>query len=246
VNLSQGYLSAISTGVEKFFWFAAATSVRYGWAVFYESYIPRPRLIALNGLARVLNGRKITGRLDLGTQKVACVPIDGKAGAAAVLWNTSEMVKLRLPAGSDVTLLDMLANPLERARAGEIELKYGRPVFVVANKGTLKDLTEAIAKAKVDQSIPVEVTAVKGEGGAPQWALRLINRGDRNIDLRVTLEGAGGTKSTMQFTDLAPGGVVTMACPPAGATTGEVAVKVTLEAGGLEVPKETREVKAAP
>jgi hypothetical protein len=246
VNLSQGYLSAISTGVEKFFWFAAATSVRYGWAVFYESYIPRPRLIALNGLARVLKDRKITGRLDLGKGKVACVPMDGqederqvRAHPAAAVWNTSEMVKLQLPAGTDVTLLDMLANPLEGAKAGEIELKYGRPVFIVAKKGTLKDLTEVLAKAKVDDSIPVEVTAEN----VPQRALKLVNRGDRNVDLRVTVEGAGVTKTTMQFTDLEPDGILTMGYAPTKATTGEATVKVTLEAGGLEVRTETREVK---
>jgi hypothetical protein len=243
VNLSQAYLSAISTGVEKFFWFAAATSVRYGWAVFYESYIPRPRLIALNGLARVLKDRKISGRLDLGKGKVACVPMDGKGGAAVALWNTSEMVRLQLPAATDVALLDMLANLLEGVKEGEIELKYGRPVFMVAKRGTLKDLTEALAKAKVDDSIPVELTAEKGEGGVPQWALRLVNCGDRNIDLRVTVEGAGVTKNTLQFTDLEPDGILMMDYAPTRATTGETTVKVTLEAGGLEAPKETREVK---
>ena len=39
VNLVQSYLSALATGVEKFFWFSGQTSPTYGWGVFYEDYI---------------------------------------------------------------------------------------------------------------------------------------------------------------------------------------------------------------
>jgi len=240
VNLTQGYLSALGSGVERFFWFSAQTSVRYGWAVYYESYIPRPRLIALNGLARMLKDRKVTGRIELAGGKVACIPMDGKGGPAVALWNTMEMVKLELPTGLNVEVLDMLANPLEGGTPGALVLTRGEPVFVAAKGGSLKQLTDTLKKAKVDDSIPVEIAGQGIAGGGVLLTVR--NLGDRPIDLRLWVSG-GGVKDNTQIADLAAGAVKEVKLSGERRAAGEEAVRVSVEAGGYKVREATREVK---
>jgi len=227
VNLAQSYLSALSTGAEKFFWFSAQTTPRYGDAVFYEDYVPRPRLVALNGLARVLKGRRITGRTEMGEGKVACVLMDGNAGAAAALWNLEDTLTVRLAAGTKVTWADMLGNPMDtETPAGPIELRLGRPVYVLTDKPGAEQLTRTLKQADVTLRTPVEVAAARTADG--KLEVSLSSRSALYLDLRVSV----------QAQDLFPAGV-----QPAGIAdlAPEETRKVTFEVakappGGTEIP----------
>ncbi len=236
VNLVQGYLSALSTGAEKFFWFSAQTTPTYGWAVFYEDYVPRPRLVALNGLARVLKGRRVTGRTELGDGKVACVLMDGEAGAAAALWNLDETMTVRLPAGTTVTWADMLGNPMAaEAPAGPVELRLGRPVYVLTNKPGAELLTEMLGRADVTPRMPVAVAATRAADGKLEVALS--NEDVQNVDLRLRVVAADLFATPPQpvgMADLAPGETRTAAFQPdkAPAPGTEVPVTVEIDLGG--------------
>jgi hypothetical protein len=235
VNLVQGYLSALATGAEKFFWFSAQTTPRYGWGVFYEDYVPRPRLVALNGLARVLKGRRVTGRTALGDGKVACVLMDGEAGAAAALWNLDDAMTVRLPAGTQVTRADMLGNPMETADTeSPIDLRLGRPVYVLTDRPGVEQLAEALRQAEVNLRTPVEVVASRTADGKLEIALRSESAG--NLDLRVSVRAPDLFAQAVEpvvIADLAPQETRTIAFElarrPAAGT--EVPVTVDIEFG---------------
>jgi len=236
VNLAQSYLSALSAGAEKFFWFSAQTTPRYGDAVFYEDYVPRPRLVALNGLARVLKGRRVTGRTELGDGKVACVLMDGNAGAAAALWNLEDTMTVRLAAGTKVTWADMLGNPMEtEAPAGPIELRLGRLVYVLTDRPGDEQLTRILKQADVTVRMPVEVSATRTADGKLEIALR--SESARNLDLRVSVQAPDlfpGGVQPVGIADLAPQETRKVTFEPAkGSAAGtEVPVTVGLEIGG--------------
>jgi len=187
INLVQSYLSALSTGAEKFFWFSAQTSPRYGMGIYFEDYVPRPRLVALNGLARVLDGRRIVGRLDLGQPGVACVLMDGSAGPAAALWNLADPMSIRLPQDVGAAWADMLGNPLPTAGDGEpVVLQLGRPVYVLANAPGLSALRDALRRAEVRAFPVVGVQLSRTADGAVRVELR--NQAARRLDLRVSVK----------------------------------------------------------
>jgi hypothetical protein len=228
INLAQSYLSALSTGAEKFFWFSAQTTPTYGDAVFYEDYVPRPRLVALNGLARVLKGRRVTGRADLGEGKVACVLMDGEAGAAAALWNLGEQMTLCLPAGTAGTWTDMLGNPMPaEATAQPIKLELGRPVYLLTDAPGADRLANVLKQADIELVTPVSMTANMTADG--KLEIGLTNVVADNLDLRI------GVRAPALFTE--PAVAVVLADLAPGETR-----KVVFEPG--PVPAAGREVRA--
>jgi len=239
VNLVQGYLSALATGAEKFFWFSAQTTPRYGWGVFYEDYVPRPRLVALNGLARVLKGRRVTGRTALGDGKVACVLMDGEAGAAAALWNLDDAMTVRLPTGTQVTRADMLGNPMQPENPeAPIELRLGRPAYVLTDRPGVEQLAEVLKRAEVNLRTPVEVVASRTAEGKLEIALRSECAG--NLDLRVSVRAPDLFAQAVEpvvIADLAPQEMRTVVFEPdkRPAAGTEVPVTVDVESGSHEI-----------
>ncbi len=235
INLAQGYLSALSTGAEKFFWFSAQTTPTYGHAVFYENYVPRPRLIALNGLARVLKGRRVTGRMELGDGQVACVLMDGEAGAAAALWDLGDAMTVRLPARTAGTWTDMLGNPMPtEVSADPIELRLGRPVYLLTDAPGVERLASALRQADVEAVTPVSVTASLTADG--KLEVGLTNVGAENLDLRLRVEAPSLFTAPAQpvvVADLAPGETRNVAFEPGRlpAAGREVRVTVQVELG---------------
>jgi hypothetical protein len=238
VNLVQSYLSALSLGVEKFFWFSAQTTATYGWAVYYENYVPRPRLVALNGLARLLKDRKITGRATLGDGKVACVILEGKAGPAVAVWNLDDTVTLRLPEGTDVAFTDMLCNAMEPPPGAKgLELRLGRPVYILTRNPATR-LMEALQRAQVDARPPLEVTASRTPNG--KLELSVSNECDHSLDLLVYVQSANlfaADPAPVAVLDLAPQEVKKIELQPdkrpaEGAET-PVSVKIDIGAHGM-------------
>ena len=100
-----------SLGVDKYFWFSAQTSPTYGAAVFYENYIPRPRLAALNACASFIEGPRTGGRtapagMHRCTSSRAPTPV-------CVVWNMDAAARLSLPLpASAVQVFDLMGNPV--------------------------------------------------------------------------------------------------------------------------------------
>jgi hypothetical protein len=194
VDLVQSYLSALGTGIEKFFWFSAQTSPTYGWGVFYEDYIPRPRLVALNGLARLLDGRRVTGRAELCDGQVACVLLDGDAGPAAAVWNLGEGLELRLPSVRGISPRDMLGNPRGGTdRAADtgprpLLLEEGRPVYLVSTGPSAREVEDLLRRAEASPAsgrFPLEAAARKTAGGGLE--VRVTNLTGNGLDARVRI-----------------------------------------------------------
>jgi hypothetical protein len=235
VTLVQSYLSALSTAVERFFWFSAQTSPTYGWGVFYEDYVPRPRLIALNGLARVLAERKVTGRVDLCDGKVACVLLDGEAGPAAAVWNLSGSLSLTLPTSEALAFRDMLGNPLRQAAGRPPLLERGRPVYVTAkglSTAQLRDLLLQAKAAPAGASFPLTATVAKTGDG--KLEVRVANVTSDSVDARVRVaapELFTAPPEAVQLPDFAGEATQTVTLTPARRPQTETEVTVTLEVG---------------
>ncbi len=237
-GLVQAYLSALATGVEKFFWFSAQTSPTYGWAVFYEDYTPRPRLVALNGLARLLRGRRVVERLALPEGAPACVLLDGEAGAAAALWNLGDNLLLRLPdeAGA-LRALDLLANPLPGeggAAPRELALRSGQPLYLLAPGLSLRDLAALLRRATFSEEFPVQVSARKTDEGSLE--VTVTSLADRCLDLRVGVtcpELFAAPPEPIALVDLPGGEGSSLAYRPdrAIAAGRDVEAKITVELG---------------
>ena len=248
INLVQSYLSALSTGAEKFFWFSAQTTPTYGFAVFYENYVPRPRLVALNGLARVLNGRSITGRMDLGDGQIACVLMDGEAGAAAALWNLGGPMTVRLAADVEASWVDMLANPLETDTPAGAMLQLGRPIYLLTDRPGEEALKTVLRQADVNVHPVTAVAVRRAAGGGLEVEVR--NEGARPLDLRVAVKAPGlfpGGADPVGIADLSPQGTQTVTFEPGSvpAAGTEVAVTVEVELGGHGIRTSTSTHKVA-
>lgn len=238
-NLVQSYLSTLSLGVEKFFWFSAQTSPTYGWGVFYEDYVPRPRLVALHGLARLLQGRTVKSRLALNDAAVACVMLDGPAGAAAALWSTRGNMAVTL-AGAGLQATDLFLNPTGKpAPRLELSLKRGWPVYVLARGLSAAQLGQRLQTAKAGplQELPLRVSVVKAGPDLLGLTVRSLTDGPWDADVEVTAPGLQARERPIEVRDAAPGqelrDVLRFARPPAAGKPLEVRVTCTFSDAGL-------------
>jgi hypothetical protein len=247
-TLAQAYLSALSTGVEKFFWFSAQTSPTYGWAVFYEDYVPRPRLIALNGLARLLDGRKVTGRADLCDGQVACVFLDGDAGPAAAVWDLGQSLTVTLPAMRGITACDMLDNPLKEASDPSLHLEEGRPVYLVSRGLSAEELKSVLQRSKASPAsgrFPLDATAGKTADG--RLEVRVTNKTGEGLDARVSVacpELFAAPPAAVQLPDFPAHAahVLTLAPDRKPAAGARLTVTVTLEVGEHGIREDVRKL----
>ncbi len=239
VNLVQSYLSTLATGVQKFFWFSAQTSPTYGWAVYYEDYIARPRLVALNGLARLLQGREVKGRLPLAEGRVAGVLLDGPAGPAAAVWNLRDSLTLTV-AGRGLEAADMLCNPLPSSGEKQaLSLRQGRPVYVLGKGMALAALQERLRRAVVSTAdeLPLEVTLAAD--GAERLQITVKNTSDQSLDadVQVSAPAQHAGAPPVEIRDLMPGTTSTASVAIKPVAGSKYDVRVTL--GGVELRQVT-------
>jgi len=188
-SLVRGYISAIAAGVEKFFWFSAQTSPTYGWAVFYEDYVPRPRLVALNGMASQLEGAAFRESLRLGDNAVAHVFQKGRAAVVAT-WNLTWPVSLRMPtASAEVRIVDMMGNTRSLAPRGaevKVSLHHRHPVYLVFANTTAADAAKALGGAALNEEPLWEIKIARRQGGAAVEA-QITSRATEALDAIVTV-----------------------------------------------------------
>jgi hypothetical protein len=205
----RNLVTCSSLGVGKYFWFSAQTSPTYGMAVFYENYIPRPRLTALNACASFIEG--LTYQKSFNPGAGAYAHLYRGASAVCVAWNINAPMRLSLPLPSDkVKAFDTMGNPVqvvaEKDRA-VVEFPVDRPIYLRCAGGDYPLLEKAVADAEVAYPDPVIVTAnASSRGIEVKVTSRSRTAQDGVVDL-VSVEGKtpAGWPPAQHFESLGPG-----------------------------------------
>jgi hypothetical protein len=156
-----------ASGIGKYFWFSAQTSPTYGWGVFYEDYIPRPRLTALNACASFLEGTAYRRSFRPGQTAYAYL-FEGDR-PVCVVWNLNGPASLRLPPNSGaIQAFDTMGNHIRLATENgsvTVSLPAERPVYLRMGPGEYALLEKALAAAKAVSMDPVALATRAVEGG---------------------------------------------------------------------------------
>jgi len=190
---TRNLVTCSALGVRKYFWFSAQTSPTYGAAVFYENYIPRSRLTALNACAAFLEGLKYQESVN--PDKSTYAHLFKGASAVCVIWNIKAPIRLSLPLPSDkVQAFDTMGNAVqvvaEKDRA-VVEFPVDRPIYLRCAGGDYTLLENALAGAEVAYVDQVVVTASASSRGIE---VKVTGRSRRAQDGVVDLITAGEQK----------------------------------------------------
>jgi len=177
--------------------------------VFYENYIPRPRLTALNACASFIEG--LTYQKSFNPGAGAYAHLYRGASAVCVAWNINAPMRLSLPLPSDkVKAFDTMGNPVqvvaEKDRA-VVEFPVDRPIYLRCAGGDYPLLEKAVADAEVAYPDPVIVTAnASSRGIEVKVTSRSRTAQDGVVDL-VSVEGKtpAGWPPAQHFESLGPG-----------------------------------------
>ena len=195
-------------------------------AIYYEDYIPRPRLTALNACASFLEGTACKQSYRP-TDNAYVFLFEGKE-PIGVAWNMNVPARLSVPMRADgLKAFDMMGNPLPVSAEGTgaaVEIPAERPVFLRAT-GDAESLKKAIAAAQAKDVDTVVVAANPTAGGIEA---KVTSRSSGPQDGVVEVVPASGSAPAAQhFQSLGPGEskTFTFALPSKGAA-GEVRVRV--------------------
>jgi hypothetical protein len=170
---TRNLVTCSALGVGKYFWFSAQTSPTYGAAVFYEDYIPRAPLTALNACASFIEGLKYQKSVNPDTATYA--HLYKGASAVCVAWNINAPMRLSLPLPADkVKAFDTMGNAVQVAsEAGRavVEFAVDRPAYLQCAADDYALLEKALTDAHVEYLDPVAVTC---------------SASDRGLDVKVT------------------------------------------------------------
>jgi hypothetical protein len=182
----RNLVTVSSLGVGKYFWFSAQTSPTYGMAVFYENYIPRPILTALNACASFIEG--LTYQKSFNPDTATYAHLYKGASAVCVVWNINAPIRLSLPLPSDkVKAFDTMGNPVQVVAGKDravVELPLDRPTYLRCAGDDYPLLEKAVAEAEVAYLDPVIITAnASGRGIEVKLTGRLSRMQDGVVDL---------------------------------------------------------------
>jgi hypothetical protein len=156
-----------SLGIKKYFWFSAQTSPTYGMAIYYENYIPRPRLAALNACASFLEGSSC--RESYRPSENAYAFLFERTAPVGVVWNMNAPARVSLSMRPDaVQAFDMMGNALlvvAEKDSAVIQIPAERPAFLRCGAGDSALLKKAVAGMQVKDLDPVVITASPVVGG---------------------------------------------------------------------------------
>ncbi len=198
-----------SLDVGKYFWFSAQCTPTYGAAVFYENYIPRARLVALNACASFIEGHKY--RKSFRPDKSTYAYLFDGPTAVGVVWNISAPVRLSLPLSSEkLRAFDTMGNALPLAAQKDqttVECPVDCPIFLRCESGDYALLEKALADARVEYVAPL---AVKANATVGRIEVTMTNSSTAAADGVVDLVSAeekppAGWPVAQHFHSLAPG-----------------------------------------
>ena len=159
-NVVRGYVTCISAGVEKFFWWRLR-HWDYSYHAIHEqeslveyTRAPKATFYALAGLTERLGGANFKQSLDLAPY-VSCKLFEGNSNATAVVWVAFALDKdamLSVDSSSSLALYDLMGNPMpvQRIAGKQIVPVSHRPYYIVLDGGTAKDLAKLLTDATVE------------------------------------------------------------------------------------------------
>jgi hypothetical protein len=218
---TRNLVVARSLDIGKYFWFSAQTSPTYGWAVFYEDYIPRPRLVALNACASLLEGTAY--RKAFRPSKHSYAFLFQGANSVAVVWNLDAPARPSLPVAADkLEAFDLMGNPMPVEAEGDgagVDLPADRPAYLRVRRAEAEVLEQALAGAEVGEVAPVAVTARMDAAGNIE--VTVTNRSEHAQDgvveaLPSTGAAPEGWPAPQHFHSLAPAESRSFRLPPPG------------------------------
>ncbi len=197
----RNLLMCRSLGVEKYFWFSAQTSPTYGMTVFYEDYIPRARLVALNACASLLEGTNC--RRSYRPSNNAYLFLFARKQPVCVVWNMNAPTRLSLPIRPEgIEALDLMGNPLTVEAAADglsVTIPAERPTYLCGGSADVAAWEKAMAAAQVADLVPVALAARQANG---KLAVTVTNTSRTAQDGVVEVAPAGAAQ---HFHSLAPG-----------------------------------------
>jgi len=159
---TRNFVTSAANGSSKFFWFSAQCSPTYGWAVYYENYIPRPRLTALNACAAFLEGATYRKSFYPSNSATYAHLFQGSS-AVCVLWNIDTAVSLSLPIdAAKLQAFDTMGNPIAvtgSSTQASVAIPVRRPVFLRCAAADYSLLDAALAGMRAASVYPVSVSA---------------------------------------------------------------------------------------
>ena len=206
---TRNLVTCSSLGVEKYFWFSAQTDPTYGAAVFYENYIPRARLVALNACASFIEGLKY--RKSFNPDKSTYAHLYEGPSAVCVVWNVSAPARLTLPLPSEkVRAFDTMGNAMPATAEKDrtvVEFPVDRPIYLKCAGGDYGLLEKALTGAEVANLDPVVAAVSATEAGIE---VKVTGRShaaqDGVVDLVSSREKApAGWPAAQHFQSLASG-----------------------------------------
>ena len=206
---TRNLVTCSALGVGKYFWFSAQTSPTYGAGVFYENYIPRPTLTALNACASFIEG--LTYQKSFNPDTGTYAHLYRGTSAVCVVWNINAPMRLSLALPSDkVKAFDTMGNPVQVVAGNDrtvVEFPMDRPVYLQCAGGDYALLENAVAHAEVAYLDPVAViSSASGRDIEVKVTSRSRTPQDGIVDL-VSVEGKtpAGWPTAQHFQSLGPG-----------------------------------------
>jgi hypothetical protein len=191
----RNFVLVRSLGVEKYFWFSAQTSPTYGAAIYYENYIPRPRLAALNTCASFLEESSCRESYRPSENAYAFV-FEGTV-PVGVVWNLNAPARVSLAMRPDaVQAFDMMGNALPvvaEKDSAVIQIPAERPAFLKCRAEDSALLMKAVAGMQVKDLDPVVMTARPIAGGVQ---VTLTGAASSPVDGALDLIPAAGKTPT--------------------------------------------------
>ena len=172
VDISQYYvrniITAASLGSQKFFWFTSDNPPASEFGVYYDNYVPRPRLAALNACASVVEGNTYQKSYTPSNTTVYAHLFKGTS-AVCVVWNTASSMNLTLKnlAASKVQAFDTMGNPLPVSGTNDatVQIAAERPAYLKCAVADYSLLDAALGTMQIAAASPALIQATPVVGG---------------------------------------------------------------------------------
>ena len=164
VDVAQYYvrniITAASLGSQKFFWFSSDGSPASEFGIYYENYVPRPRLAALNACASFVEGNTYQKSYTPTGTNIYANLFKGN-NAVCVIWNTASAMSLTLKGlpPAKVQAFDTMGNSISVGGTTDatVQIAAERPAYLVCALGDYSLLDSALAAMQVTAVSPVAI-----------------------------------------------------------------------------------------
>ncbi len=206
----RNIITAVSLGSKHFFWFSSDNPPNATMGLYYENYVPRQRLAALNACASFIEGNAYQKSYTLSNAGAYAHLFKGTS-AVAVIWNTLNGMNVVLTGLSPakVQAFDTMGNSITVGGTTDatIQLASERPAYLQCALADYSLLDSALGGMQVNASSPVVIAAGPVVGGVQ---VTLTGASSSPVDGTVGLVWAAPSQPTgwpaaQRFQSLASG-----------------------------------------